>query len=79
MIPLASYCQCYMFTEAADLRKSFAELAGLVTFVLCRDPLDVSLNVFVRKRRSRLKCLFWDITGFWLYFRHLEKGTFQIP
>ena len=79
MIPLASQYQLYLYTEAADLRKSFDGLSGLVTSVLGRDPLDGSLYVFLSKRRNRMKCLVWDRTGFWLFYKRLEKGTFQLP
>ncbi|MEX6007077.1 IS66 family insertion sequence element accessory protein TnpB [Providencia vermicola] len=28
---------------------------------------------------DKLKILFWDTNGFWLYYRRLEKGTFKWP
>ncbi len=79
MIPLAGQYRIYLYTEAADMRKSFDGLSGLVTSVLGRDPLDGSLYIFLSKRRNRMKCLVWDRSGFWLFYKRLEKGTFQLP
>lgn len=79
MIPLAGQYHIYLYTKAADMRKSFDGLSGLVVSVLGRDPLDGSLYLFLSKRRNRMKCLVWDRTGFWLFYKRLEKGTFQLP
>lgn len=32
-----------------------------------------------RRRRTRLKILHWDGSGFWIYYRVLERGTFEVP
>ena len=61
------------------MRKSFDGLCGLVTSALGRDPLTGDVYVFVNRRRDRIKLSFWDRTGFWLFYKRLEKGTFQIP
>ena len=79
MIPLAGHYQLYLYTDATDMRKSFDGLSGLVASTLGRDPLDGSLYMFLSKRRNRMKCLVWDRTGFWLFYKRLEKGTFQLP
>jgi len=79
MIPLAGHYQLYLYTEAADMRKAFDGLSGLIASVLGRDPLDGSFYIFLNKRRNRMKCLVWDRNGFWLFYKRLEKGTFQLP
>ena len=79
MIPLIGQYQLFLYAEAADMRKSFDGLSGLVTSGLGRDPLDGSLYLFLNKRRNRMKCLVWDRNGFWIFYKRLEKGTFQIP
>jgi transposase len=59
------------------MRKSFDGLSGIVRGELAADPLDGSLFLFVNRRRDRLKILHWDGTGYWLYYKLLEAGTFE--
>ena len=35
--------------------------------------------VFVNRRRSHIKLLTWEGDGFGLYYKRLEKGTYEIP
>jgi transposase len=60
------------------MRKSFDGLSGIVRGELAADPLDGSLFLFVNRRRDRLKILHWDGTGYWLYYKLLEAGTFEV-
>src|SRR5678815_969558 len=62
-----------------DLRKSIDGLAALVTHSFDLDLFSNSLFVFCNKDRDKLKILYWDHNGFWLYYRRLERGTFRWP
>ena len=61
------------------MRKSFDGLCGLVSTDLKNDPLSGDGYVFLNKRRDRIKLLLWDGDGFWIFYKRLEKGTFQHP
>ena len=39
----------------------------------------VTLAGWVNRRRDMLKILHWDGSGFWIWYRRLERGTFQLP
>lgn len=67
----------YVYTEVADLRKGCHGLSGIVREQFDADPTDGSLFLFFNRRRDRLKILHWDGTGFWLYYKLLEVGTFE--
>lgn len=79
MLPVFPRLRFYLYSEPTDMRKSFDGLCGLVVSALGRDPLGGDVYAFVNRRRDRIKLLFWDRTGFWLFYKRLEKGTFQIP
>lgn len=61
------------------MRKSIDGLCGEVHNYLGRDPMDGSLFVFYNRRRDKLKLLFWDRDGYWILYKRLEAGTFQMP
>ena len=41
-----------------------------------RDPLDGSLYIFVNRRGSQIKCLYFDRSGFCIWGKRLEAGKF---
>ena len=69
----------YLACGSTDLRKSIDGLAVLVKEGFDLDPFSPSLFVFCNRQRNKLKILHWEHNGFWLYYRRLERGTFQWP
>ena len=69
----------YLYRHPTDMRKSFDGLSCIVSTARKQDPLSGDVYVFFNKRRDRLKLMVWDDDGFWIYYKRLEKGTFQIP
>tara|TARA_B100000965_G_scaffold89688_1_gene72890 strand:+ start:553 stop:840 length:288 start_codon:yes stop_codon:yes gene_type:complete len=47
--------------------------------VLQEDPLSGHLFGFCNRRRTLIKLLLWDTTGFWIFAKRLEQGTFAWP
>jgi transposase len=79
MLNEAGVEQVYLARGSTDLRKSIDGLAVLVKEEFELDPFSPSLFVFCNRQRDKLKILQWQINGFWLYYRRLERGKFQWP
>jgi transposase len=79
MLAFSSTSAIYLSSRPVDFRKQFDGLCGEVLDFMGRDPQDGSLFVFYNKRRDRMKLLWWQSDGFWLFYKRLEAGTFQIP
>ena len=78
MLSAVSTVRIFLYTEPTDLRKGFDGLSGIVRSEFAADPLDGSLFLFVNRRRDRIKILHFDGSGYWLYYKLLEAGTFEV-
>ena len=78
MLSISATQSIFLHTRPTDMRKGFDGLSGIVREAFGADPLDGSLFLFVNRRRDRLKILHFDGTGFWLYYKRLEAGTFEV-
>ena len=78
MLTLPPSVRVFMAVEAFDMRGSFDALAGRVR-CLELDPLDGHLYVFLNLRRTLIKILFFDRTGYCVVSKRLARGTFQLP
>lgn len=79
MLSLPPSVRIFLSREPADMRKGFDTLAQLVREHLGGDPLSGHLFVFRSRRGDRLKLLHWDETGYVLWYKRLEAGTFAFP
>lgn len=79
MFGLTKQHRFYLYSQPADMRKGFDGLSGIVINKMAMDPIDGSVYLFLNRRRNRIKILVWDLDGFILYYKRLEKGTFEIP
>ena len=83
MFPFNSTQRYFFYRHATDMRKSFNGLSGLVRSELGADPVSGDVFIFVNParfhERDRLKLLVWDRSGYVLYYKHLQQGTFELP
>jgi transposase len=79
MLMLPSTVRIYLAPGVTDMRRSFDGLAATVRRVLCQDPLSGHVFVFCNRRRTILKVLVWDRSGFTVLAKRLEHGTFCWP
>lgn len=69
----------FLYTASTDMRKGIDSLSGIVRNDLGKDPLMGDLFIFINTRRNQLKMLHWQGDGFALYYKRLEKGTYELP
>jgi transposase len=79
MLHLSSSCNYYLYTGHADMRKSFDGLCGIIKSQLLLDALGGSIFIFMNRRRTQVKLLLWEGDGFSIYYKRLEKGTYELP
>jgi transposase len=79
MIGFTSSQRYYLSVPPADMRKSYDGLSGLVRQGLGRDPLSGEVFIFLNRRRTQMKLLVWDRSGFVIWGKRLERGTFELP
>ncbi len=76
MLALSSSTRVFICSNPIDMRSSFDSLSGLIQSHFGRNPVCGYLFVFFSRRRDRMKVMFWDLDGFALYYKRLERGTF---
>ena len=79
MLTFAPAVRVFVASEPIDLHLSFDRLAGIVRNQLDADPLSGHLFVFFNKTRTRTKILVFDRSGYAVYYKRLERGTFELP
>jgi len=68
----------YLYNVTTDTRKSFDGLGGLIQNSTDYNLLCGDVYVFVNKKRNLMKLLRWEQGGFILYYKRLERGTFEV-
>ena len=79
MFALSSDLQFHLYSQPTDMRKSFDGLCGVVRNNLGQKPECGDVFVFINKSRNKIKLLHWAGSGFILYYKRLEEGTFELP
>ena len=69
----------YLHQGFVDFRKSINGLTVLVESELELSAMSGSVFVFCNKGKDKLKILYWDRTGFALWYKRLEKDKFKWP
>lgn len=72
---IAVYCH----REPVDFRKSINGLALIVENEMRLSCLSGALFCFCNRRRDKLKILYWDRSGFALWYKRLEEEKFKWP
>lgn len=68
----------WLCTQPTDMRKSFKGLSALVKNQLQHNPLSGHYFVFVNRRKTQMKVLYFEPSGYCLWSKKLEQGQFQV-
>jgi transposase len=79
MLTFPSALRIYLAVEPVEMRKQFNGLWSMAQEKLHEDPRSGAVFVFTNKDRDRIKMLYWDGTGPWVFAKRLEKGRFTWP
>ena len=66
----------FLYGQPTDMRRSFDGLQALTRHAMGKDPLDGSLYVFVNRRGTQVRVLYFDRSGFCVWSKRLEAGRF---
>lgn len=75
MLPLSNG-RIWLYTGSTDMRKQFDGLAAWVQSQLGMKAQCGDWFVFINKRRTQIKVLYYHQGGYCLWSKRLEKGTF---
>ena len=79
MFNISKAYRYFMYGKRADMRKGFNGLCGLVRNEFLQNPLSGDVFIFINRPRNRIKLLHWQGDGFAIYYKRLEKGTYEMP
>ena len=79
MLHLNSSTSYYWYNGAADMRKGFDALCGIIQQQMHSDVLRGGVYIFVNRKRSQIKLLTWEGDGLAVYYKRLEKGVYELP
>jgi transposase len=74
-----SFDMIYIHKDPIDFRKGIYGLVGLIQDEMTVSPFQNYLFLFTNKYRDRVKFLYWDKTGFALWYKILEKNRYAWP
>ena len=77
MLSFGAVTRVWVATQATDLRKSYDGLVALVEGSFGRDAMSGHRYVFLNRRATQVRILFWDRDGFCILMKRLEAGTFR--
>lgn len=79
MLRVERFAGIYLHRDRVDFRKSIDGLAAIVEQEMGMDVFGSHLFLFCNRQRTKMKVLYWDRTGFALWYKRLERERFIWP
>lgn len=77
MLTLPSRSRLFLATQPTDLRKGFNGLSALVDGTFGMESMSGDLFIFLNRRATQVRILYWDRDGYCVLMKRLEAGTFK--
>lgn len=74
-----STTKVWLYPLPTDMRKSFNGLAALVKNTLKENSLSGDLFIFVNRRLTLMKMLYFDRNGYCIWYKNLSRVPFNYP
>lgn len=78
MLSLPPSVRVFVARRPLDMRRSFDGLQSAVIDLIEEDPQSGHIFVFFNKAQTHVKCLVWDRSGYWIFYKRLEHGRFRV-
>jgi transposase len=75
MIQITPQHRLLLAVEPVDFRAGIDSLCAICKQKLIEDPFSGSVFVFTNRKRTAVKILVYDGTGYWLCLKRFSKGT----
>lgn len=77
MLLQAPNLHVWLYNQPTDMRNQFDGLAALAQQVMARSASGGDLFVFINRKRTHMKVLYYSAGGFCLWAKRLEQGCFH--
>lgn len=67
----------WLYGQPTDMRKSYDGLSALVKTKLEESPLSGQLFVFINRRKTQMKILYYANGGYCVWAKRLDQGLFN--
>ncbi len=78
MLAISANARIFFFREPVDMRKGIERLSSLVEVFCSNELMSGAYFVFVNRPKDKMKVLYWDNDGFAIWWKRLEKGSFNL-
>ena len=80
MKDISAFSKIVIASRPVDFRKQANGLSSIVMEIMEAEPFDPkSLFVFINRKKTSIRMLYWDLTGFATWCKKLEKDRFKWP
>jgi transposase len=69
----------WLYPQPIDFRNQIDGLVILIADHLQLNPSSGQLFLFRNRTANKIKMLWYDHNGFWLFYKRLEKGKLKFP